>query len=71
MDRLWGSEGPIWGSGYRAQNGPIYFLKRGSKFAPTTGPYGGSCSSAVLDHYPPTTGTHGLNMDLADPIRQK
>ena len=35
------------------------------------GPYGGSCDSAVLGHYRPTTGARGLNMDLADPKRQK
>ena len=31
MDRLWGSEGPIWGSGCRAQNGPICFFKKGAQ----------------------------------------
>ena len=31
MDQVRLSEGPIWGSGYRAQNGPIFFLKKGLK----------------------------------------
>ena len=41
------------------------------KIKSNAGPYAGSCSNAVCGHYPPTTSTHGLNMDLTDPKRQQ
>ena len=60
-DRLWGSEGPIRGSGsHRAHIRPIFFFKKAFKFSSLYGLYGVLGFKPLLGCYRLRSLAHGL-----------